>query len=188
MSLLWSTSYYNTFLLQIVWYTLLPYRQCPNRNTATLGRHQQVQKIKKATISQIAHTFLRAWSHKDWYFDNGCSRHMTGENNYLKEIKPYSNGYVTFSGGAKWNTSGKGKMDCTGLLSLNHVLLVKGLTTNIINIIQLYDQEPCVKFNQSECIITNKHLKHILKGTQIIWQNLYMVFTIKESTSSLYDF
>jgi hypothetical protein len=31
----------------------------------------------------IAHTSLRASSQEDWYFDSGCSRHMTGVEKYL---------------------------------------------------------------------------------------------------------
>lgn len=65
---------------------------------------------------------------------------MTGENNSLKEIKLYSNNYVTFVDGAKRNIIGKGKLDYLGLPSINIVLLIKGLTTHLINIGQLCNQ------------------------------------------------
>jgi hypothetical protein len=35
----------------------------------------------------IAHTSLRVSSKDDWYFDSGCSKHITGEKAYLQEIK-----------------------------------------------------------------------------------------------------
>jgi len=49
----------------------------------------------------IAHTSLRVSSKEDWYFDNECSRHMTGVDNFLEDVKPYVSSYVTFGDGAK---------------------------------------------------------------------------------------
>ena len=48
-----------------------------------------------------------------WDINSGCSRHITEENKNLKQVKPYSNSYVTFSNGAKGQ-------------------IVGGLTTNLI--------------------------------------------------------
>lgn len=81
---------------------------------------------------------------------------MTKERNYLKDIKLYSNNYVTFVNGAKGKIIGKGKIDYHGIPFFNHVLLVNGITTNLISISQLYDQDLCVKFNSVECIIIYK--------------------------------
>lgn len=69
---------------------------------------------------------------------------MTGEKNYLKHVKPNSNSYVTFGDGARGKIVGKGKLDYPGLPSLTDVMLVEGLTANLIITIQLYDQELCV--------------------------------------------
>ena len=44
----------------------------------------------------IAHTFLRASSKEDWYFDSGCSKHMTGVDKYLEDVRPYTSSYVRF--------------------------------------------------------------------------------------------
>lgn len=74
-----------------------------NTITVSLGTLKKLDptswKVKEVTTSHVANTFLRASSQEDWYFDNGYSRNMTGENNYLKELKPYSNNYVTFGDG-----------------------------------------------------------------------------------------
>ncbi|CAJ2662295.1 unnamed protein product [Trifolium pratense] len=56
--------------------------------------------------SLIAHTSLRASSKEDWYFDSGCSRHMTGVEKYLKEVKSYATSFVTFGDGAKGEIKG----------------------------------------------------------------------------------
>lgn len=63
------------------------------------------------------------------------SRHMTGEKNYLKKLRPYSNNYVTFGHGVKGNIAGKGKLDYPDLHILNEILLVKALNVNLISVI-----------------------------------------------------
>lgn len=98
------------------------------------------------------------FSHEDWYLNNGSSRHMTGEKNYLKLLKPCSNRNVTFCDGDKIKILGKGKMDYPGIPSLDDVLLVECFTKIIISISQLCNQELCVNYNCSECIVTNKHI------------------------------
>src|SRR3954471_1906640 len=45
------------------------------------------QWVAKAT-ALIAHTSLRVSTKEDWYFDSGCSKHMTGIKNLLVDIKP----------------------------------------------------------------------------------------------------
>ena len=40
-------------------------------------------------------------STEDWYFDSGCSRHMTDDRSYFSELKECPSGHVTFGDGAK---------------------------------------------------------------------------------------
>lgn len=102
----------------------------------------------------MAPTSLKVSSCEHWYFDSVCSRHMTGERNYLKNIKSYLNNYVTFDDGAKGKIIGKRKLDYTGLPCLYVVLIVDGLATNLIRISQLCNQKLYVKFDSMECTIT----------------------------------
>lgn len=90
---------------------------------------------------------------------------MTGEKNYLKEVKTYSNRHVTFCDGAKGKIIRKGKLDYSSVHSLDDVLLIEGLIANLISIGHLCDQELCVKLNHYECIISNKYMEQIMKGT-----------------------
>lgn len=64
---------------------------------------------------------------------------MTGVKKFLVDIKSYSTSYVTFSDGAKGEIKGVGILACTGLMSLDDVMLVKGMTTNLISVSRLYD-------------------------------------------------
>lgn len=93
------------------------------------------------TASHIAHTSLRTFSWKDWYFDGGCSRHMTREKNYLKEVKTYTNNSVIFGDSVKCKIVGKRRLMYLSIPNLKYVLLVEGLMANLISIAQLYDQE-----------------------------------------------
>src|ERR1051325_5014563 len=94
------------------------------------------------------------------------SRHMTGVKNILVDIRFHSTSYVTFGDGAKGEIKGVGKLDCPGIPNLENVLLVKGLTANLISISQLCDQGFKVNFKKSECIVTNKKGEVVMKGVR----------------------
>ena len=89
--------------------------------------------------ANIAYTSLSASTGSDWYFDSGCSRHMTGDHTFLTNVKPYSNCHVTFGDGVKAKIVGKGKLNYPGMSCLTDALLVEGLTANLISISQLCD-------------------------------------------------
>jgi hypothetical protein len=138
------------------------------------NRHLAHKNQSKITCL-IAHTSLRVSSKDDWYFDSGCSKHMTGEKAYLKEVKNYSNSYVTFGDGPKGKIKGIGNLSGPELPNLDNVLLVEGLTANLISISQLCDQGLKVSFNNSECIVSNKG-QEIMKGSRskdncYLWQS-----------------
>ena len=61
----------------------------------------------------------------DWYFDNGCSRHMIGEKNYLCDYQNMSDGHVSFGDGRKGRVLGKGILLANGISKLKNVLHVE---------------------------------------------------------------
>lgn len=73
-------------------------------------------------------------------FESGCSRHIIEVKNYLKDLKPYSNFYVTFGDDSKGKIIGKGKLKYPGLPNLYDVLFVEGFTKNLTSISQPCDQ------------------------------------------------
>ncbi|XP_050920063.1 uncharacterized protein LOC127137667 [Lathyrus oleraceus] len=105
---------------------------------ATNTRNEWIPK--PVNTSLIAHTSLRASAREDWHFNIGCSRHMTSIKKFLENIKSYSTSYVTAGDGDKGEIKGVGRLACTGHLSPDNVMLVKGLTTNLISISQLCDE------------------------------------------------
>ncbi|MCI10177.1 gag-pol polyprotein, partial [Trifolium medium] len=135
-------------------------------------------KEKEKDVSLIAHTSLRASSKEDWYFDSGCSRHMTGVEIYLVDLKSYATSFVTFGDGAKGDIKGFGKLNNNGLPNLDNVLLVKGLTANLISITQLCDQGMKVNFTKSECLVTSEKGELLMKGVRS--KDNYYIWVPKE--------
>jgi hypothetical protein len=128
------------------------------------GKKEWIPKCENKGL--IAHTSLRASSREDWYFDSGCSRHMTGVEKYLKDVKGYASSFVTFGDGAKGEILGIGKLVNNELPNLENVLLVKGLTANLISISQLCDQGLKVNFTKAECLVSNEEGDILMRGTR----------------------
>jgi len=80
---------------------------------------------------------------------------MTWVKKNLVDIKSYSTSFVTFGDGAKGEIKEVGNLSRNGVPRLDDVLLVKGLTANLISISQLCYQGLKVNFTKSECLVTN---------------------------------
>jgi len=91
---------------------------------------------------------------------------MTGVDKFLENVRPYVTSYVTFSDEGKGKIVGIGNLVSEGLQRLDNVLLVKGLTANLISISQLCDQGLSVSFSKLECQITDEKGKVSMKGTR----------------------
>lgn len=117
---------------------------------------------KGINTCHIAHTTLR--TSKKWYFDSGCSKHMTGIKKNLVDIKPIRTSFVTFGDEASGEIKGIRKMACTCFPRLDDVLLMEGLTANLISISQLCDQGLIVTFNKSECLVIDEENSVLMKG------------------------
>jgi len=136
--------------------------------------HQKIQKSKEINVKRVwkpkvvniglmAHISLRASFREEWYFDSGCSRHMTGFKNLLDVEKFCTNTYVTFRNGTKGKIVGTRNLISNDLPNLDNVLLVKGLTSNLISISQLCDQRMSVNFNKSGCFVTDEKEEVIMR-------------------------
>jgi len=80
---------------------------------------------------------------------------MTRVDKYLEDVRHYATSNVTFGDGAKGKIVGIGNLTKQGLPRLDDVLLVKGLTANLINISQLFDLGLQVNFTKLEYLISN---------------------------------
>ena len=62
-----------------------------------------------------------------WYIDSGCSRHMTGKKENLRDFRSLENGgVVKFGNNHKCKVKGYGKIT-NGTFTVNRVAFVEGL-------------------------------------------------------------
>jgi hypothetical protein len=132
--------------------------------TPSVPNKKKEWKTRPDETGLVAHATDRLSSREVWYFDSGCSKHMTGVAGYLKDLKPYKAKSVIFGDGGKGEILGIGKLINNNLPKLENVLLVGGLTKNLISISQLCDQGLNVNFTKSECLVTNDLGETMMKG------------------------
>ena len=78
---------------------------------------------------------------------------MTSDCNYLTNLKLVSTGKVTLGDAAIGSIIGKGKLNVQGQPSFDDIMLVEGLTINLITISQLCDQGLQVSFIKEQCFV-----------------------------------
>ena len=72
---------------------------------------------------------------------------MTGNPSNLSNFVSQKTGTVTYGGGYQSKILGKGTLCLEGYPKLKNVLLVKGLTANLVSISHLCDDDLKVKFD-----------------------------------------
>ncbi|CAM8877823.1 unnamed protein product [Rhodiola kirilowii] len=87
-----------------------------------------------------------------WYFDSGCSAHMTGKGQVI----------------------GCGTLKVSDLPVLKDTLLVEGLKVNLISISQLCDSGHHVKFTHNSCQVLDKEGGTLMKGSRAS-NNCYLI-------------
>jgi hypothetical protein len=105
---------------------------------------------------------------------------MTGVETYLEDVRPYVTSYVTFGDGAKGKIVRIGNLIKHGLPRLDDVLLVRGLTTNLISISQLCDLGLRVNFTKPECQISDEKGEVLMRCTRSK-DNCYLWVSQEES-------
>ena len=136
---------------------------------------------KEQVVSNVVFTSLKSSVCEGWYLDSGCSRHMTGNKSFLTKLEGTNGQFVTFGGGAKGKIIGKGSLQVDGLPELTEVLLVDGLTVNLISISQLCDDGFSVSFGKDACEVKRDSCM-IMKGVRSS-DNCYIWSTISAMTT-----
>lgn len=100
-----------------------------------------------------------------WYFDSGVSNHMTNNAHFLTNVTKYS-------GNLKIHTANGNSLPiiATGDISpsLTDVFVSPGLTSNLIFVGQLVDNNCRVEFSKSGCLVQDQHSgKMIAKGPKV---------------------
>lgn len=106
---------------------------------------------------------------KIWFLDSGCSRHMTGDASMFFKFNEKESGHVIYGDNTKDEILGEGVMGNPSIITIENVLLAKGLKLNLLSISQLCDKGYFVVFDTLSCVIEHKASKAIVfKGCRII--------------------
>ena len=120
--------------------------------------------VKKSEFKcLVSFKCLRICATNSWYFDSGCFRHMTGDNNILVDYKPLSEDLVTFCDGVTARVFGRGTLNIDGSPRFKNILNVDGLKANLISISQIYDLNLNVNFNREKCMVIDADGKCIFR-------------------------
>jgi hypothetical protein len=125
---------------------------------------RKVWKPKRYNVGLMAHISQKTLSKERWYFDSGCSLHMTGSKDLLNIEKSCGDSYVTFGNQTRGKILGTCRLISPESPELDSVLLVKGLTTNLISISQLCDHGMSVNFSKFTCCVIDRKGKVIMNG------------------------
>ncbi|KAG9442456.1 hypothetical protein H6P81_018310 [Aristolochia fimbriata] len=125
-------------------------------------KHKFIWVRKKVSCNHA----LKAVTNSVWYFDSGCSRHMTGKSDLLSNISYTESGQVTFGDGGKGTITVKGTLNVDGLPRLQNVLLVQGLQANLISISQLCDENLQVHFTSDKCLVADHKRNLVMEGVR----------------------
>ncbi|GJW43263.1 putative ribonuclease H-like domain-containing protein [Tanacetum coccineum] len=100
-------------------------------------------------------------------FDSGCSRHMTGNKDFLIDYQDIDGGFVAFGGSARGGKiTGKGKIR-TDKLDFEDVFFVKELKFNLFFVSQMCDKKNSVLFIETECLVLSPDFK-LLDASQVL--------------------
>ncbi|GJS96670.1 putative ribonuclease H-like domain-containing protein [Tanacetum coccineum] len=92
-------------------------------------------------------------------FNSGCSRHMTGNKDFLFYYQDINGGFVAFGGSARGGKiTGKGKIR-TYKLDFEDVFFVNELKFNLFSVSQMCDKKNSVHFTETECLVLSHGFK-----------------------------
>ena len=112
--------------------------------------------------------------HNWWYLDSGCSRHMTGDKTKFYLLTESEGGQVTFGENSKGKIIDSRKVGKNLSSCIDDVMLVEGLTYNLLSISQLCDKGHKVLFDYEVCTTFELNSESV-KFTEKRVNNIYMI-------------
>ncbi|GJP75259.1 hypothetical protein CLOP_g5716 [Closterium sp. NIES-67] len=131
------------------------------------GHEGDVGSVGKVVMHPLTH----------WVIDSGCTSHMTPRADLLDEVKPPGKiKYVAAASGALLPVIGVGNAKVKGangeLVGLGNVLLVEGLSANLLSVRRLQKSKAEVTFGPTSC--------RAKLGKKVLW-------SLEEETSCIKD-
>ncbi|CAI7772633.1 unnamed protein product [Closterium sp. NIES-54] len=121
-------------------------------------------KGSEGDVGSVGKVVMHPLTH--WVIDSGCTSHMTPRADFLDEVKPPRNiKFVAVASGALLPVIGVGNAKVMGanggLVGLGNVLLVEGLSTNLLFVRWLQKSKAKVTFGPTSC--------HAKLGKLLLW-------------------
>ncbi|KAL5539316.1 hypothetical protein UlMin_045734 [Ulmus minor] len=121
-------------------------------------------QVKNRNQVEKAFCVVDSIDKSDWYFDSGCTKHMTGDIRNFYSLDDFGTGTIVYGNGEISNILGVGQVDITGLPSMDKVCYVDKLAVNLISIGQLCDSGFKVLFDEYYCNIYDSNKKIVGQG------------------------
>ncbi|GJT52941.1 putative ribonuclease H-like domain-containing protein [Tanacetum coccineum] len=100
-------------------------------------------------------------------FDSGCSKHMTGNKDFLTDYQDIDGGFVAFGGSARGGKiTGRGNIRIDKL-DFKDMFFDKELKFNLFSVSQMCDKKNSVLFAKTECLVLSLDLK-LLDESQVL--------------------
>ncbi|GJZ77931.1 ribonuclease H-like domain-containing protein [Tanacetum coccineum] len=100
-------------------------------------------------------------------FEYGCSRHMTGNKDFLTDYQDINGGFVAFGGSARGGKITEKRKIRTDKLDFEDVFFVKELKFNLFSVSQMCNKKNSVLFTETECLVLSPDFK-LLDESQVL--------------------
>jgi hypothetical protein len=111
-----------------------------------------------------------------WYIDNGCSKHMTGDQDKFLGMKRKEKGSVTFGDNVSAKILGKGTVNLgNNKAKEENLLLVENLNPNLLSVSQTCDQEHILIFDSEKCEIKIEDYRKLVVIASRTLSNVYIL-------------
>nr|GEW38923.1 ribonuclease H-like domain-containing protein [Tanacetum cinerariifolium] len=142
-------------------------------------------KTSETKLKNVTTPIIEDWD--QGIFDNGCSRHMTGNKSFFIDYQEIDGGFVAFGGSPKCGKiTRKGKIR-TGKLDFEDVYFIKELKFNLFSVSQMCYKKNNVVFTKTECFVLSLDFK-LLDENQVLLkdprQNNMYTFDLKNVAPS----
>ncbi|CAM8904112.1 unnamed protein product [Rhodiola kirilowii] len=140
------------------------YRRDNQYKEPTRRRSSMVWRPRNDQYCYVSYSSTDKEDEESWFFDSGCSRHMTGVRENLTNLRQIDGHHVTFGDGKRARVLAKGTLNVAGMPHLDDVYWVDGLKANLLSISQLCDGRNQVQFTRNSCQVYDKHGVCVMEG------------------------
>ncbi|KAI3493456.1 hypothetical protein L1887_41848 [Cichorium endivia] len=134
-------------------------------SSESCSSHEASENLINLNANEISEEAVMSDEQYDskWYMDSGCSRHMTGRREYLRDFRTLDDaGNVRFGNNDTCPIRGYGKIT-NGQFTINRVAFGEGLKHNLVSISQLVvGTGNAVTFNNQGSTITKEATQEVL--------------------------